>query len=181
MTDIPRLRQTTDKYTFLPLVLLLPVSLLGTVLLIFEPGGLLGSGQFWLAFFLLLLSTAVWLVTLLISVFAAARHARWRRLLSILIAGFVSIGALVLCIRFEDQIRFQIMRPFYLRQIARSQETKMTWPWRGGLGWDETLFFDRSPEGHAEDSEREADGCVVSTRRFDEHFYLQDMNCTLRK
>jgi len=175
MTDTPKLRPVTDKYTLLPLALLLPTLLLGEFLLIFEPGGMLGSGQFWLAFLLLLLSLAIWLVALLITAFAK----RWRCLLSILIAGLVSIGALVLCIRFEDQIHFQIMRPFYLGQIAQSKETKMTWSWKGGLGWDKSLVFDRSAEGPGEDSER--DGCEFSTRRLDEHFYLQDWNCNLRK
>lgn len=166
-----------DAYTFLPLLILLPVSLLESVLLIFESGGIVGSPLFWLAFVIFIVSAVACAVSGLISVVQRC----WRRLLSVLFAAFVSAAAMIACLRFEDEIHFQILRPFYLAEIARSGGvSKMEWPWRGGLGFDKRLVFDKSGASTlaiGEEVERRVDNCTYSTRRMNGAFYLQTMTC----
>ncbi len=173
MTECLIRGQNSDAFTFRPLSLLLPVSILEVMLLIFEPGGLLGSPLFWLAMLMLFLSTLVLLIGILIALF----RARWKRLLSIILAGLVSFAAMSLCLFFQDEIHFQIMRPFYLHEIAQSKDvTRMTWEWKGGSGWEDRLVFDRSGEGLGKGIKGQ-DNCKISIRQMGEHFYLQSVTC----
>jgi hypothetical protein len=176
MTDLPSRHPNGEAYTWLPLLVFLPLSIMEAFLLIFEPGGALGSPQFWLAAVMMILSTVAWLVVLLVAV----SRRMWRWALSTLLAGFVSIAAMGLCIAFEEQIHFQIMRPIYLHEIAQSNAARMEWPWRGGLGFDEVLVFDRSAAGQLAiggTSERRIDSCVYETRRMSRDFYLDTARC----
>jgi hypothetical protein len=177
MSEVSSRLSKGDRYTPLPLLVLLPLLMGAAFLLIFEPGGALGSPQFWLAIIIVALSTLIWLGVLLVIVFCRM----WRRALSMLLAEFISLAAMGLCISFSDQIHFQIMRPFYLREVAQSNAARMEWPWRGGLGFDNRLVFDRSDQSSGSqiraETERKIDNCKLSTRIMGEHFYLESMTC----
>ena len=101
---------------------------------------------------------------------------RWRCLLSMILAGALSLATLALLISFGDQIHFQIMRQHYLSEIAQSNGANQRyWEWRGGLGWDEGVVFDRSDLALSKDDQQ--NDCKISNRPVAQHFYVQFVNC----
>jgi hypothetical protein len=173
MTDAARVPLNADRYALLPVKIFLPIALVIGSLLIFDPGGLMGSPQIWLALLTFAASTLAWLVTALIVLFSR----RWRSLLSMLFAAFLSIAALASSVVFADQICFQIMRPFYLHEIGSGNDAATKkWPWRGGLGWDVVLIYSPSDEVK-EHTAQPHDNCTIWRHRMDRHFYLEGWVC----
>jgi hypothetical protein len=172
MSDIANQNKTRDRYTFIPAVIFMPIAVVEGLLWIFEPGGLLGSPQFWIALLMLFVSSIVWLVAVLIALVIR----RWRCLLSMILAGPLSLATLALLISFGDQIHYQIMRQYYLSEIAQSNGANQRyWEWRGGLGWDEGVVFDRSDLALSKDDQQ--NNCKISNRPVAQHFYVQFVNC----
>jgi hypothetical protein len=172
-----RVQRTADSYTLRPLSLLFPISVTITTLLIFEPGGPLGSPQFWLALLLMAASAMVWIIEALVSLM----RRRWRLGLSIIFAGAASFFVFVTGIFFEDQIHFNIMLPIYAYEAAYSSHSnRIDWLWRGGLGYDKRLVFDRAGidlSDHAPAEQSVDNYCTQYTSRMLEHFYLVETIC----
>ena len=70
---------------------------------------------------------------------------RWRRIWFVLAVGIFEAGLTFLCVRQGNQIRFDIMRPIYMREIALNSghPRSKDWYWSGGPDFDDKLVYVR--------------------------------------
>jgi hypothetical protein len=158
-----------------PTIWLIASWLSAGLLNVFDPGGLLPTPQIISAVIIFLSSLIAWLVMMIRAVIL--RRLRYFVLLAA--TGVLGLSITYLCLQFSDEIHFQIMRPFYLRQISSvSKEiNEKWWDWGGGGGYDTSLLYLRKVTPSSLPSAEDDPRCYRSIEKMSAHFFLSYISC----
>jgi hypothetical protein len=110
----------------------------------------------------------------------------WRFAASIATAMLLYASCCVLPLRFPDETRWHLVRPYYLWKVARLPDAghgpkSETFWWAGGTGWDvglkyfendaaSALLMGNFPQGGE-------DRCKYTIKQLEPHFYLDGVYC----
>jgi hypothetical protein len=132
-----------DTFGLTPFYVVAALWALTILPIVYEPGNLFFPVTLLPGVLILPVALLAWLIVLLVSLVKR----QWRRCLSLVVAMLVFPAIALLTMRFDDEICFWTLSPYYFNKVAQLQPDrdgfkKAKFNWRGGLGWDEQLIYD---------------------------------------
>jgi len=117
------------------------------------------------------------LLSSLVIALCAAFLRRWRRLVAIIASGLIAVMATYSIWRFQDEIHFQVMRPFYNAQLSHEKNvTTEWWDWTPGWGDGKGLAYLENPS-LTPPYPSKSGGCTDTIQRLGGNFYLIKYTC----